>query len=136
METHIVFRVDGVTTTIPTGEVFLPLSEHPKKERRTSTMHARMVTVQFQPGKVDEGTQIYRESILPEMRQQSGFKGVMALVDRSTGKSISITLWQTEADAQASGSGSAFLQAQIAKVASLFAAAPIVETYEVAVQEL
>jgi len=31
-------------------------------------MHARVVTVQFQPGKVDEATQIPRESILPETR--------------------------------------------------------------------
>ncbi len=98
-------------------------------------MHARVVTVQYQPGKVDEAVQLYRESMLPEARQQRGFQGTMALVDRSTGKAISITLWQTEADAQASGAGSAYLQAQIAKVASHFAAAPIVETYEVAVQE-
>ena len=98
-------------------------------------MHARVVTAQYQPGKVDEGTQIYRESMLPEARQQRGFQGAMALVDRSTGKAISITLWQTEADAQSSGSDSAYFQAQIAKVASLFAAAPIVETYEVAIQE-
>ena len=98
-------------------------------------MHARVVTVQFQPGKVDEGIQILRESILPETRQQRGFKGALALLDRSTDKSIAITLWQTEADAQASGASSAYLQAQIAKVASLFAAAPTIETYEVAVQE-
>ena len=98
-------------------------------------MHVRVVTVQFQPGKVDEGTQIYRESILPETRQQVGFKGVMALVDRSTDKAIAITLWQTEADARASGAGSAYMQAQIAKVASLSAAAPVIETYEVVVQE-
>ncbi len=98
-------------------------------------MHARVVTIQFQPGKVDEATQILRESILPETRQQTGFQGVMALLDRSTDKSIAITLWQTEADAQASGASSSYLQAQLAKVASFFAAAPIVETYEVAVQE-
>ena len=98
-------------------------------------MHARVVTVQFQPGKVDEGTQILRESILPETRQQVGFQGVMGLVDRSTDKSISITLWQTEADAQASGVGSAYMQAQIAKFASLLASAPVFETYEVVVQE-
>jgi heme-degrading monooxygenase HmoA len=135
METHIVFIVDGVATTIPTGEVFLPLSEHLKKERRRSTMHARVVTIKCQPGKVDEATQILRESILPETRQQAGFQGVMALLDRSIDKSIAITLWQTEADAQASGASSSYLQAQLAKVASFFAAAPIVETYEVAVQE-
>jgi heme-degrading monooxygenase HmoA len=98
-------------------------------------MHARVVTTQYQPGKVDEATQIFRESILPETRQQAGFQGVMALLDRSTDKAMAISLWQTEADAQASGAGSAYLQAQLAKVASLFAAAPIVETYEVAVQE-
>ena len=99
-------------------------------------MHARVVTIQFQPGKVDEGTQIYRESVLPEARQQRGFKGIIALLDRSTDKFISISLWQTEADAQVSGASSSYLQAQLAKAASLFAAAPVIETYEVAVQEV
>jgi heme-degrading monooxygenase HmoA len=98
-------------------------------------MYARVITAQNQPGKVDEAVQMYRESMLPEARQQPGFKGALMLVDRSTGKGISITLWQTEADAQASGAGSAYLQTQIAKAASLLAAAPIIETYEVAVQE-
>ena len=98
-------------------------------------MHARVVTTKYQPGKVDEATQIYRESILPEARQQAGFQGAMALVDRSTDKAMAITLFQTEADAQASGASSSYMQAQIAKVASLLAAAPVIETYEVVVQE-
>ncbi len=98
-------------------------------------MHARVTTVQYQPGKLDEALQIYRESWLPEARQKRGFQGGMALVDRSTDKAISITLWQTEADARASGASSAYWQAQIAKVAPLFAAAPTIETYEVAIQE-
>ncbi len=98
-------------------------------------MHARVITSQFQPGKADEVVQIYRESMLPEARQQRGFKGVMFLVDHSTSKAISITLWQTEADAQASGATSPYLQAQIAKAPSLLAAAPVIETYEVALQE-
>ena len=59
----------------------------------------------------------------------------MALVDHDAHKSISISLWQTEADAQASGTSSPYLQAQLAKIASLLAAAPGVETYEVTVQE-
>lgn len=96
-------------------------------------MHARVVTVHYQPGKWDE--KIYREAMVPEARQQSGFKGAMLLVDHSTRKCISITLWQTEAEAQATGAGSAHLQAQGAKVASLLAAGPTTETYEVAFQE-
>jgi steroid delta-isomerase-like uncharacterized protein len=31
IETYIVIRVDGVDTTLPTGEAFLPLSEQPEK---------------------------------------------------------------------------------------------------------
>ena len=98
-------------------------------------MYARVVTGQYYPGKSDEGEQLYRQSILPETRQQPGFKGAIGLVDRSSGKAISITFWETEASAQASGASSSYGQAQLAKVASLFAAVPVVETYEVAIQE-
>ena len=98
-------------------------------------MYARVITVQYQPGKMDEGLQIYRELILPETRQLKGYKGAMALVDRSTDKAISISLWQSAGNAQASGEGSAYLQSGLAKLASLFATAPGIETYEVAVNE-
>src|SRR5579863_9380383 len=98
-------------------------------------MYARVVTAQYQPGTGDEGLRLFRESVLPETRQQRGFKGAMALIDRSTDKAIAITLWQTEADAQASGTSSPYLRAQMAKIASLVAAAPVIEMYEVAVQE-
>jgi hypothetical protein len=37
-------------------------------------MYARVVTFQFQPGKLDEARQIMRESILPEIRQQAGVR--------------------------------------------------------------
>ena len=97
-------------------------------------MYARVITVQYQPGKIEEGLQIYREA-LSETRQQPGFKGVLGLVDRRADKAMSIALWDTEAEAQASGTGSAYFQAQFAKFASVFAAAPIIETYEVVVQE-
>jgi heme-degrading monooxygenase HmoA len=98
-------------------------------------MHARVITGQYQSGKMDEGLQLFHESILPETRQQRGFQGVTALVDRSTGKGMTITFWQTEADAQASGASSPYLQAQLAKIVSLFSAAPTIEMYEVVVQE-
>ena len=98
-------------------------------------MHARLTTSQYQLDKVDEALQIYRESILPELRQQPGFKGVMGLVDRSKGKAISLTLWESEADALASGAGSAYMQASLAKFAAFFVAAPVIETYEVGLQE-
>ena len=97
-------------------------------------MYARVITIQYQPDKMEEGLQMYRE-VLAAARQQPGFKGVMGLVDRSKGKAISLTLWESEADALASGAGSAYMQAALAKFGSLFVAAPVIETYEVGLQE-
>ncbi|HEY1353806.1 MAG TPA: hypothetical protein VGF67_29710 [Ktedonobacteraceae bacterium] len=96
-------------------------------------MYARVVTVEYQPGKWDE--KIYREAMVPEAKQQSGFKGAMLLVDHTIHKCVSITLWQTEAEAHATGVGSAHLQAQAARVASILAAGPTTETFEVVFQE-
>jgi hypothetical protein len=98
-------------------------------------MHARVVTSQLQLDKLEETLQLYRESILPEVRQLPGFKGRIGLGDRSKGKAIAITLWESEADARASGEGSAFMQASVAKFAPFYAAPPVIEIYEVAGQE-
>ena len=98
-------------------------------------MYARLITSQYQLDKLDEGLQLYRESILPELKKQPGFKGVMGMVDRSKGKAIALTLWESEADLLASGEGSAYMQASLAKFASLFVAAPVIETDEVGLQE-
>ena len=98
-------------------------------------MQARVNTMQYQPGKVDEVFQIFRESILSETKKQAGFQGVTVLLDRETDKAVVISLWQTEAAARASGAGSSYMQTQLAKASSFFASAPIIEIYEVALQE-
>lgn len=82
---------------------------------------------------MDEGIQLFREQ-LPEISRQAGFKGVLGLVNPGTGKTMSISLWETEADAQAIGPGSAYFQVQIAALGPLFAGPPGVESYEVAAQ--
>ena len=96
-------------------------------------MYARVITIQYQPEKMEEGLRVYRE-VLAAARQQPGFQGAMALVDREANKTISITLWQTEAEARRSATGG-YLQAQINKFASHLVTPPVVETFEVAVQE-
>ena len=97
-------------------------------------MYARLTISQIQPGKMDEGIQIVRDSILPAAKQQQGFRGILFLSDQSANKGIAITLWETEADMRA-GEASGYYQAQIAKVASLLAAQPVREAYEVSIQE-
>ena len=97
-------------------------------------MHARVVTVQIQPGKMDEALRIYRDSVMPAAKGQKGFKGGLLLVDNNSGKAISITTWNTEADMQAS-EASGYFREQIAKFGSVFAVPPVREAFEVGIQE-
>ncbi len=96
-------------------------------------MNARVTLVQILPGKVDEAVDRYRDSVVPAARQQNGYKGVYLLTDRNTGKGISITLWETEADMIA-GENSGYYQQQLAKFKDVFGAPPVREAYEVSVQ--
>lgn len=97
-------------------------------------MYARVITMQYQPGKREEGLQLYR-GMLAAAREQSGFKGALGLVDQEASQALSVTLWETEAEAQASGAGSAYFQEQLTYFASVFAASPVIDTYEVVAQE-
>jgi heme-degrading monooxygenase HmoA len=96
-------------------------------------MNARVTFVQIVPGKLDEAVDLYRDSVVPAARQQKGYKGVYLLTDRNTGKGISMTLWETEADMLA-GENSGYYQQQLAKFKDVFGVPPVREGYEVSVQ--
>ena len=96
-------------------------------------MYAQVVRIQIQPGKVEEGISTFRDSVIPAVRQQKGFKDAYLLVDRSTNKGIGFSLWESEADVVALME-SGFYQQQVAKFAVVFAAPPEREVYEVAAQ--
>lgn len=90
-------------------------------------MFARVITVHAQPGKIDEAAAVYRDSIIPAAKQQKGFGGAMLLTDPVTGKSISVTLWETEADQKAS-EASGYVSQQLAKIVPLLAGPPVRES--------
>ena len=95
-------------------------------------MHARVVTAQLKPDKVDAAVSQYRQSVVPAARQQRGYRGKLLFVSRETQKALSITLWETEHDMMASES-SGYLEAQFRGLEGLFSAAPTTEHYEVSV---
>ena|SRR5437764_6231287 len=96
-------------------------------------MYARVLIAQAKPGKTDELIQIIGDSVIPEIKQEGGFKGLLLLNERATGKGISITLWETPVDLKASET-SGYLQRQLVKVASLLNDPPVVGLYEVSIQ--
>jgi heme-degrading monooxygenase HmoA len=92
-------------------------------------MYTRVTMVQSHPDKVDEVVEVIRISIIPALQQQHGYHGLLVLTDRQTGKTTSITLWETEADLQA-GESSGFYQQQVSKVVPFVTAPPSREIYE------
>lgn len=97
-------------------------------------MYARLTFVQLHSDKMQEGIDLYANSVVPAARQQAGSQGAWLLVDRGTGKGVSISLWNTEADMQA-GEASGYYQQQLGKFGPLMAAPPVREIYEVAVKD-
>jgi quinol monooxygenase YgiN len=95
-------------------------------------MFARMVTVHFQAGKLQEGIAIFRDSIVPASQKQKGTKGLRLLTDAATNKAVVVSMWETEEDLKAS-EASGYYQEQVAKIAKLLTQPPHRETFEVSI---
>ncbi len=96
-------------------------------------MYARITTAETKVNWIDTFVKIYEESIVPAAKSQKGYCGAYCLVDRKTGKGVSITLWDCEEDALANEK-SHFYQEQLVKVMNILTKPPIREGYEVVVK--
>jgi len=66
-------------------------------------VHTRIVT--FTKAKnIDGGVDFLRNNVVPLLKEQKGFRGVTASADRSAGVFGVLSLWETEADRDASDS--------------------------------
>ena len=92
-------------------------------------MLARITHLQFHPDKAEQGVEIVRQSIVPTIKEQRGFKGILLLRDRETGGATVVTLWESEADMEATVTGN--YPVQIAKVREFLIGPPTRSTYEV-----
>jgi len=96
-------------------------------------MYARVTILSAKKGGAAEAVRIYSDSILPAARKQKGYRGSYVLVDWAEDKGITLTLWDSEAAALANEENR-YYQEQLVKVMHLFAAPPVREGYEVAVE--
>ncbi len=95
-------------------------------------MFARVVNVQLQPGKVDEGVRIVREAIMPVLEQQKGFKSQYFFTQQDTNKAVSINIWETEADLAAFETAPIYREL-MGKLAGVLAGPPAGERYTVSI---
>ena len=60
-------------------------------------MHARVSILEGgNPDQIDEGLRFVKEQVQSQLIQTEGFKGMVALADRETGKTMGINFWESE----------------------------------------
>ncbi len=89
-------------------------------------MYTRLIYRQVPLDKMDDVIKVYQDSVVPTVRSRKGFKGAFVLTDRSSGKLIALSLWETEADMRASVPSS--------DVDAITGEPPRREEYEVSIQ--
>jgi heme-degrading monooxygenase HmoA len=95
-------------------------------------MHARVSTLQWDPGRIDEAVRQFEEQDLPTLKGMDGFKGFTIHVDRSSGKAIGISYWDSKEQMDASEDAATPLRQRAADAGGA-SAPPHVEHFEVAI---
>jgi heme-degrading monooxygenase HmoA len=97
-------------------------------------MYARVSTIEGSTGQLDEGINRMKREIIPAVKQL-GAQGVISLADRTSGKSLTITLWDTEEDLRESEEQANRLRKQVSEGVGA-TGEPQVERYEVVLYEV
>ena len=98
-------------------------------------MFARFTIIHTETDKIDEAARLFKESVVPAFKTQKGFNAAYFISEREAGKSICISIWDSEEDAVCN-ERSQLYQDQLIKFMDLFTDPPYREGYEVIVQSL
>ena len=97
-------------------------------------MFARISTFEGPPEQTAESIRVARQQFLPAARLQEGFRGMYLMFDAASGRSLAMTLWETEEDM--ARSEEAVRRARTESATSSGDAVISVERYEVAASEI
>jgi heme-degrading monooxygenase HmoA len=93
-------------------------------------MFARTTTMQLKIAFIDDALEVYKNSIVPAAQSQKGLIELSLLLDKNTGKAISMAIWESEQDAK-DNEESHYYQEQLVKLLSFYAYPPIKEGFQV-----
>jgi heme-degrading monooxygenase HmoA len=96
-------------------------------------MYARVTTIQGAPAKMDDAKGHIQEQTMPQLQKMEGFKGFVALGDRTSGKVLGVAFWESEEALRATEEASSSVRSEAAQAADGIVAG--VEEYEVLVNE-
>jgi heme-degrading monooxygenase HmoA len=95
-------------------------------------VHARVSYIDAESGdRIDGVIEQVESDVLPQLKDQDGFKGFTVLADRSSGRLIGISFWESEE--ALSGSEEVADQARQEAAETAGSPEPRVERYEVAI---
>ena len=97
-------------------------------------MFVRQTIIHTAIDKIEEAAELFKESVIPVFRSQRGYQGASFISDRTTGKSICVSLWETVQNAITNEKSHVY-QEQLVKFISLFTMDPFREGYELLVQD-
>lgn len=78
-------------------------------------MVARVSTFKGSPEQLEEGVRIFTENVLPWLRDATGFRGWIALLDRPNERALGITFWASEEAADEGNASGGPLRDEIAQ---------------------
>ena len=93
-------------------------------------MFARSVTITGNPGAIDEGIVFIRDEVQPAVTQMDGCAGMSLVVDRSSGRCIATSSWDTQ---EAMHEAADRLAPMRARAAELLGGEPMVDEWEIAI---
>jgi heme-degrading monooxygenase HmoA len=97
--------------------------------QRRQIMYARSTTIQAQPSSIDAGIAHMRDSVMPALEGIPGCVGISLLVDRTSGRCIATSSWDSEEAMRASDETIRPIRDEAAK---LFGGSTEIEEWEIA----
>ena len=98
-------------------------------------MYARTTTIEGQADRIDEVVREIESGVLPVLKQQDGFKGFTVHVNRSSGKVVGTSYWESQQAMEASEEAVSGPRDESARSAGA-SGGPAVEQFEVAVDTM
>jgi quinol monooxygenase YgiN len=97
--------------------------------QRRQIMYARSTTIQAQPTSIDDGIAHMRDKVMPALEAIDGCVGLSLLVDRTSGRRIATSSWESEEAMHASAES---LRPMRDRAAELFGGGAQIEEWEIA----
>jgi quinol monooxygenase YgiN len=97
--------------------------------QRRQIMYARSTTIQAQPTSIDDGIAHMRDKVMPALEAIDGCVGLSLLVDRTSGRCIATSSWESEEAMRASAES---LRPMRDRAAELFGGGAQIEEWEIA----